>query len=225
MTRRSALSLRLRVFLLIVTALGLSPILCARTLPNGAGGTGKGPAGPSGSPVFVVAPSISVAGHPSAIVVGDLNNDGVPDLVVANGQTNSVDVLLGDGGFRAPVHYKIGGAPAALVLGDLGGHGKVDIAVANESGNSVSVLLGNGDGTFQAAASYAVGTGPVSLAVGDVDGDGHADLVVANAGSNSLALLTNKGDGTFQSAKSYGLAASPIVRSQSPISTAMGSSI
>ena len=211
MTCRFAAAIRVCEFLLAVAALVSSPPLNAVPFPDAAGAAVKQGATVGNSPVFLVAPSISVAGKPSAIAAGDLNRDGVPDLVVANAQTGNVDVLLGNGkgGFQAPVHYKIGGSPVALVLGDLAGHGKTDIAVANQSGNSVSILLGKGDGTFQAARAYSVGSGPVSLAIGDFNGGGHADLLVANAGSNTLAVLTNNGDGTFQNAKSYGVTASP----------------
>jgi hypothetical protein len=211
MTRRFVLAGRVCAFLLTVAALASSPTLNALPLPNAVDSAGKHDATASNSPVFLVAPSISVAGRPAAMVVGDLNGDGAPDLVVANAQTGNVDVLLGDGKgkFQAPVHYKVGGSPAALVLADLAGHGKIDIAVANQIGNSVSVLLGKGDGTFQTAATYTVGSGPASLVVGDFDGDGHADLLIANAGSNTLAVLTNKGDGRFQSARFYAVAASP----------------
>ncbi len=219
MTRRFVLAGRVCVFLLAVAALASSLALNALPVPNTADSAGKhdaaasnSPATASNSPVFLIAPSISVAGRPAAIVAGDLNGDGAPDLVVANAQTGNVDVLLGDGKgkFLAPVHYKVGGSPVALVLGDLAGHGKIDIAVASQSGNSVSVLLGKGDGTFQAAVTYAVGASPSALAIGDFDGDGHADLLVANTGSNTLAVLTNKGDGTFQSAKFYAVTASPL---------------
>ena len=217
MTRRSVSAGRVCVFLLAVAALASSLTLNALPLPKAADNAGKHDAtvasAPAGkAPVFLVAPSISVAGKPAAIVAGDLNGDGAPDLIVANAQTGNVDVLLSDGkgAFQAPVHYKIGGSPTALVLGDFTGHGKIDIAVANQSGNSVSVLLGKGDGTFQAAVTYTVGAGPVALAVGDFNGDGHPDLLVANAGSNTLAVLTNNGDGTFQSAKFCALSASPL---------------
>ncbi len=212
MTRRFVLAGRVCVFMLVVAALASSLNLNALPLPNAGDSAGKHDAAASNSPVFLVAPSIAVAGRPTAMAAGDLNGDGAADLVVANAQTGNVDVLLGDGKgkFQAPVHYKIGGSPVALMVGDFAGHGKIDVAVANRTGNSVSILLGKGDGTFQAAVTYPVGSGPVALAAGDFNGDGHPDLLVANAGSNTLAVLTNNGDGTFQTAKFYSVTASPL---------------
>src|SRR5271166_6214078 len=139
MTRRFVPAGRVCVFMLAVAALASSLSLNALPFPYAADSGGKQAAPAAAAPVFLVAPSISVAGKPSAIVAGDLNGDGVPDLVVANAQTGNVDVLLGNGkgGFLTPVHYKIGGSPVALLLGDFAGYGKIDIAVASQSGNSV----------------------------------------------------------------------------------------
>ena len=145
---------------------------------------------------------------PSAVVIGDVNGDGKPDLVIATlCQTSSfcgdpyaggVSVLLGngDGTFQPAVVYSSGGysraSPSFVVINDVNGDGKPDLIVSSEcqSGNNcnyptgpggVTVLLGNGDGTFQPAASYSSGGWrATSVAVSDLNGDGTPDLVVSN---------------------------------------------
>ncbi len=102
---------------------------------------------------------IPVGGWALSIVSGDFNGDGRTDLAVANGSSDTISVLLGngDGTFLPQVTYTTGGQPWSIVAGDFSGDGRIDLAVANAYDNTVSVLLGNGDGTFQPQVTYAVG--------------------------------------------------------------------
>lgn len=183
---------------------------------------------PSGSPIFQVAPTYGTAGqYAYSVADGDVNGDGIPDIVVANecaSSTNcangSVSVLLGngDGTFQPGVSYATGGVYAfSVVLGDVNGDGKLDIVVANEcfdytcTNGSVGVLLNSGTGTFQPAVSYATsGQNAISVAVGDVNNDTYPDLVVTNkcasstnCTNGSVSVLLNGGTGTFQPALGY----------------------
>jgi hypothetical protein len=184
------------------------------------------------SPEFPQAPSLNFAnvvaypsgGYAQSVAVADVNRDGKPDLLVANGCLNissgcrpngSVSVLLGngDGTFQSPVTYSSGGVLAtAVVVADLNHDGKLDLLVSNLcattqgscSVGAIGVLLGNGDGTFQPAASYSsVGFGAISLAVADFNRDGNLDVVATNMQGPSVAVLLGNGDGTFQTALTY----------------------
>ncbi len=156
----------------------------------------------------------------NSITSADLNGDGRPDVIAANGEyavSNNIGVLLGNGdGTLQPVStYDAGGlGPLSVAVADVNGDHKPDLVVANcglagcpaygLGEGSVAVLLGNGDGTFQPAVAYdSAGVGAFAVAVADVNGDGEPDLVVANAGSNNIGVLLGNGDGTFQPAVSF----------------------
>ena len=162
-----------------------------------------------------------------AIAVRDVNGDGKPDLAVANYNSDSVSILLGngDGTFQTAVPFAAGaGNPQSVALGDVNGDGKLDLVVANcaigdgacgEFGEpgSVDVILGNGDGTFQNPTAYNSG-GEIafSVALADVNRDGKLDMIVADAcAPNSFcgepggtAVFLGNGDGTFQTSVIYG---------------------
>jgi hypothetical protein len=162
-------------------------------LGNGSGGFTAA----AGSPFATGTSAISVA-------AGDFNRDGKADLAIANFDSGTITVLLGNGsgGFSpAPGSpFAAGTHPWTIVVGDFNGDGKPDMAVANAVASGVvTVLLGNGSGGFAAAAGspYAVGSYPRTLAVGDIDGDGKLDLAVANNGSSNITVLMGNGSGGF----------------------------
>ena len=155
---------------------------------------------------------------PTALALGDLNNDGIPDVVTANRGANSVSVLLGkdNGTLNEARDYSMGpGAPVqhypdGVALGDLNGDKNLDVVVISSDPNSnyagnLAVFLGNGDGTLKDAVFYAIGDQPVSVAMGDLDGDGLQDVVTANYGSEDITILLGSKSNQLQMKGSYKL--------------------
>lgn len=120
-------------------------------------------------------------------LVGDLNVDGRPDLVLID-VAAGVTVLLGSGGGKFTTR-----TDNALMTGfdegaveDINRDGKPDLLLIGDG--IVRVALGNGDGTFAADGDYSTGAhGPVAL--GDFDQDGILDWAIANSQSRSLSLF------------------------------------
>jgi hypothetical protein len=150
----------------------------------------------------------------SSLAVGDLNGDGIPDLVVTSSAFNTQYTFLGqgDGSFAlapgGPSVIKGSTGLTGVVLGDFNGDGKLDEALSSSGdGQPLTVLLGNGDGTFGAPVGYDLGNSARSLAVADFNGDGRLDLAVTNYADNDVpgqvTVLFGNGDGTFQAAGSY----------------------
>jgi hypothetical protein len=144
-----------------------------------------------GDGTFGAATTYAAGRGPTGVAVGDLDDDGKPDLAVANQDGNEVSVLLGhgDGTFGAATAYATGLHPNMIAMVDLNGDGKPDLVTADHNANGVSALPGHGDGTFGAATAYAAGKGPSDLAVADLNGDGRPDLVTANYYGNSVSVL------------------------------------
>ncbi len=146
-------------------------------------------------------------GLPSAVAIGDLNGDSLPDLVTSSTRfSDPINVLLAnpDGTFQAPRRFAVGagldaGTTREIVLADFTGDGVLDIAVANPLSADVSLLIGLGDGTFQTHRRFDTQFQVSALAVGDFNEDGVADLVAGQVflTSNGLSILLGRGDGTF----------------------------
>ena len=149
------------------------------------------------SKIDLSAPSGSL---PYSLAAGDLDGDGLLDLVVTNNVSSTVSIYRntstpGTISFATRVELATGNAPWSVVIGDLDGDGKPDLAVSNFSSNTVSVFKNTGTtGTisFAAKTDLVTGLAPHSVAIGDLDGDNKPDLAVTNTLSNSVSLFRNQ---------------------------------
>jgi hypothetical protein len=166
-----------------------------------------------------VVPSFAFAGHfavglsPYSVAVADFNGDGKPDLAVANENSNSVSVLLGngDGTFQTAKNFAVDTDPRQMGVADVNRDGKLDVITSNGQSNTISVLLGNGNGTFKAAKNFATGGYSNKMAVGDVNGDGKPDVVTADeAASGTVSVLLGNGNGSFRAAQNFAAGANPF---------------
>ena len=98
-------------------------------------------------------PYFSYGAHPTSIAVADFNNDGNADVAVANSESSTISLLLGNGhGFLSqPITYGTANAygPYDVLTGDFNADGRLDVAVTNSnaSGTSNTVeILGGASG-------------------------------------------------------------------------------
>jgi VCBS repeat protein/FG-GAP repeat protein len=147
--------------------------------------------------------------HTHSLNAGDLNGDGILDLVTANSNDNDVSVALGDGqgGFtRAGEPLAVGRSPYPGALGDLNQDGHLDIIATSTARRTrdqeaatraLTVLYGDGGGGFRPATVTLRTVLPWFVAVADVNADGKPDLVVTHAERNELTILLGDGKGGF----------------------------
>ena len=162
--------------------------------------------------------STAIQNGPVAMVTGDFNGDGKPDLAIANGGSSSISVFLGKGDstFLPPTTYSVpsGCALGYLTTADFNRDRKLDLMAACTTGTSLLVFLGRGDGTLNAPV---ITTLPLfalvgnliegnfdGLTIADFNGDGIPDAVLLMTTDFSSTidpaayLLVGRGDGGFQ---------------------------
>jgi len=151
-------------------------------------------------------PLTSEGGLSHSATWGDYDNDGFPDLFVANGNY--------DGGQHRNFFYhnttngtftKITAGPVATGDGDstsaawadVDNDGDLDLLVMNHSGQNEFFYLNNGDGTFtKITLGNLVNSGGDSngAVFTDYDRDGFLDLFVANYSNQNNWLFRNNGN-------------------------------
>jgi hypothetical protein len=79
---------------------------------------------------------------PSRVAIGDLNNDGIADVVVTNYKSNSITVfMMKKNGLASSYTVPVGSKPDGVAISDLNGDGKGDIVVSNSGDNYITLLM------------------------------------------------------------------------------------
>lgn len=151
---------------------------------------------PKGSP-------FSCGDAPFGVVIGDINGDSNPDLIIADAPTitseskgkDGLFILLGDvHGEFTPLHgspFATGKSPSRLAIGDIDGNGISDIAVTNYNDQSISIYFMNENG-IPSFKTIIAGRRPDGIALHDLNADGKGDIIVGNFDDNTINIFISK---------------------------------
>jgi RHS repeat-associated protein len=167
----------------------------------------SGPFAPENDAYFV--------GQPDAVVVHDINGDGIPDIIGLENsgdinQASQFTVQLGiadangrpTGTFAAPVAYQLTFHARLFAVGDLNGDGRADLVFISNSTvapfpQSLAILMNKGNGIFAAPRFVTMGKDMVGVVLADLNKDGKLDVVTSDPGDSTLSVRLGNGDGTF----------------------------
>jgi len=162
----------------------------------------------SGNGTFSPKGTYTVNSRTVPVKAVDINKDGKRDLVLVDGQSAALTVLLGkgDGTFQPARSTPVKEIPTGFTVGDFNRDGKLDIALAGP--HFVEVLLGHGDGSFAAGPSYPVASAVYALNQTDLRHDDKEDLLFVDG--KFLWVMYGNGNGSFQAQVSFEVGPNPI---------------
>ena len=177
--------------------------------PGGAGSSLLAPSvAASGGGLFQPYVAIPTGSWPEAVAIGDVNGDGLNDVVMAtsfyfdpaNDNMLHVWTQNPDGTLATRVKYPIGGRPQSVAIGDVNGDGRNDVVVANGAG--IGVFTQNADGTLAPMIFYPTHDS-FKVRVADLNNDGLLDIVGIGWGTNTATVFIQNADGTLAAPVTY----------------------
>lgn len=141
-----------------------------------------------------------VAEEPAAVVLGDVDQDGVLDVVGSHQKYaeggHAYFRGAGDGSLEAPVLLGVHAETGDSELVDLNGDRWLDLASGPRITTGTRVLFGSPAG-FEQAPGESGYDEPECAVIHDVNRDGRPDLLVTNRTTHDISISLGQGDGTF----------------------------
>ncbi len=145
--------------------------------------------------------------------VGDVNSDGLTDIIVMSGQSyayENIGILIqkSDGTFNPPAYYSVGTniLTHGAAVGDVNGDSLQDVVVSyggNSPSANIGVFIQNNSGTLNSVTSYSSYDSPGPVEIADINNDGRKDVIVAHGGWLTLGVYLQGANGTLQPEEYY----------------------
>ncbi len=164
-----------------------APVATPFAVGNGAGATAR-VFNPDATPAFDLTPFDAAFKGGVRVAMGDVNNDGVLDVIAGTGPGIATRVIVFDGKTKGEL-FRVDPFEASftggvyVAAGDVNGDGFADFAISPDEGGGPRVRMFSGNGFGQLADFFGIEDtafrGGARATLGDLNGDGLADLIVA----------------------------------------------
>ena len=147
--------------------------------------------------------SLPSGSYPQHVVVVDITEDNQLDVVIANSNGDSIDVLpgYGNGNFDNTVVYSTeqGSQPYWVATGDFNNDDRWDFVVADQGRDNIGILFGYDYAKFKNQQTYSnkYSQRPSSIIARDLNNDNYIDIATAFAVNDSVGILYGCGNGLF----------------------------
>ncbi|MCS3794782.1 FG-GAP-like repeat-containing protein [Niastella sp. OAS944] len=176
---------------------GKADIACSLASVNGIGVFKNTSTGANIS--FAAKLDFTTTGSAEGIAIGDLTQDGKPEIITAIGGAGGISLLEntstpGTISFNPRVHFFTDGAPYEVAIADVDGDGRADMISTNTTSNNITIYRTNGSNplTFDTKINLLTATDPRGLELSDLNSDGKPDIVISHSGSDSaISILKN----------------------------------
>lgn len=142
-------------------------------------------------------------GQSEELETGDFNEDGIPDLIVANGYDLNFAYLEGHGdGKFGSLSLLSGNQASGLCAADFDNDGDMDVIATNYTNPGYLALSKNtGDGSFNETIFLSNAPNSGECVAGDFDEDGNMDIAVHSPAGFHIHI--GNGNGTFDAYATY----------------------
>lgn len=152
-----------------------------------------------GTIAFLGKQNFATGGDAAGIVTGDLNADGLTDVVTGiMSPKNTISAFINSSAVGSiglsKLDYTTVAGPWLPTVNDIDGDGKLDILASNFSAPGFAVLQNQtrSGGVYFYSIGFSTPSRTNMPISGDIDGDGKPDIIISNIDSSSLSIFVSQ---------------------------------